>query len=100
MLHTRFLAITLFFNDVGDALEPLKLLAKELTPEGAWSTGPEGKALAKLPSLRFAWHNAVRTCLTFLLLLPAGTESMKRRKAAPPSPAGAAAGHANVVQSR
>jgi hypothetical protein len=36
-------------DDYGDALEPLQQLIKELTPDGAWLFGPEGKALAKLP---------------------------------------------------
>jgi hypothetical protein len=41
-------------DDYGDALEPLQQLIKELTPDGAWLFGPEGKALAKLPSPGFA----------------------------------------------
>jgi hypothetical protein len=43
-------------DDYGVALEPLQQLIKELTPDGAWLFGPEGKALAKLPSLGFAWQ--------------------------------------------
>jgi hypothetical protein len=43
-------------DDYGDALEPLQQLIKELTPDGAWLFGPEGKALAKLPSPGFAWQ--------------------------------------------
>jgi hypothetical protein len=43
-------------EDYGDALEPLQQLIKELTPDGAWLFGPEGKALAKLPSPGFAWQ--------------------------------------------
>ena len=43
-------------DDYGVALEPLQQLIKELTPDGAWLFGPEGKALAKLPSPGFAWQ--------------------------------------------
>ena len=46
-------------DDYGDALEPLQQLIKELTTDGAWLFGPEGKALAKLPSPGFAWQGRV-----------------------------------------